>query len=125
VSEDRLSATQIAATASEITEYMGYRVEARPLGKGWRVLIYPPGAKSALSEYASDLEKGSKKRLLLKGRSRLSMRISTRPFPDYPAMVSPGTHRKLEGPQLIVHRQVSIQATTQYCRDLRCNKSVC
>jgi hypothetical protein len=51
---------QIVTTASEIAEYMGYRLEARPLGKGWRVLIYPPGTKSALSEYASDLEAGSK-----------------------------------------------------------------
>jgi hypothetical protein len=57
VSKDHLIVTQ---TASEIAEYMGYRLEARPLGKGWRVMIYPPGTKSALSEYASDLEKGSK-----------------------------------------------------------------
>jgi hypothetical protein len=51
---------QVTASSAEITEYMGYQLEARPLGKGWRVLIYPPGAKTALSEYASDLEKGSK-----------------------------------------------------------------
>ena len=38
VSEDQLIVTQGVPTASEITEYMGYRLEARPLGKGWRVL---------------------------------------------------------------------------------------
>jgi hypothetical protein len=47
---------------------MGYRLEARPLGKGWRVLIYPPGAKSALSEYASDLEKGSKEAVVKRAK---------------------------------------------------------
>jgi hypothetical protein len=64
VSEDQLGATQVVTTASEIAEYMGYRLEARPLGKGWRVLIYPPGTKSALSEYASDLERGSKEAVI-------------------------------------------------------------
>ena len=60
VTESQLSMAQVTASSAEITEYMGYQPEARPLGKGWRVLIYPPGSKSALSEYASDLEKGSK-----------------------------------------------------------------
>jgi hypothetical protein len=50
---------QIVTTASEIAEFIGYCFEARPLGEGWRVLIYPPGTKSALSEYGSDLEASS------------------------------------------------------------------
>jgi len=58
--ESQLSMAEGATATSDITEYMGYRLEARPLGKGWRVLVYPPGARSALPEYASDLEKGSK-----------------------------------------------------------------
>jgi hypothetical protein len=58
---------QVTAS-SAITEYMGYQFEARSLGKGWRVLIYPPGSKSALSEYASDLEKGSKEAVI--GRAK-------------------------------------------------------
>ena len=68
VSEDQLIVTQGVPTASEITEYMGYRLEARPLGKGWRVLIYPPGTTSALSEYASDLEKGSKEAVVKRAK---------------------------------------------------------
>ena len=68
VSEDELSEAQGATTAPEIAEYMGYRLEARPLGKGWRVLIYPPGTKSALPDYASDLEKGSKEAVLKRAK---------------------------------------------------------
>jgi hypothetical protein len=59
-SEGQLSMAEGATATSEITEYMGYRLDARPVGKGWRVLIYPPGSESALSEYAFNLEKGSK-----------------------------------------------------------------
>ena len=64
VAESDLTTAQVAATTSEITEYMGYRLDARPVGKGWRVLIYPPGTGSALSDYASDLEKGSKEAVI-------------------------------------------------------------
>jgi len=66
VTENDLSIAQAAMTTSEITEYMGYRLDARPVGKGWRVLIYPPETESALSEYASDLEKGSKEAVISK-----------------------------------------------------------
>src|SRR5262245_4181745 len=68
VTESQLTMAQVTASASEITEYMGYQLEARPLGKGWRVLIYPPVSKSALSEYASDLEKGSKETVVRKAK---------------------------------------------------------
>jgi hypothetical protein len=53
---------------AEIIEYKGYRLEARPIGKGWRVLIHPPGARSALSEYASDLEKDSKEAVIVEAK---------------------------------------------------------
>ena len=64
VRKDQLSVAQIASAASDIAENIGYRLEARLLGKGWRVLIYPPGTNSALSECASDLEKGSKEAVI-------------------------------------------------------------
>ena len=67
-SESQLSIAQVLTTTSEVIEYMGYRLDARPLGKGWRVLIYPPGTESALSEYASDLEKGSKEAVITKAK---------------------------------------------------------
>jgi hypothetical protein len=68
VREDELSVAQIVTATADIAEYMGYRLETRPLGKGWRVLIYPPGTKSALSEYASDLEKGSKEAVIKRAK---------------------------------------------------------
>ena len=69
VPESDLTAAQGAAATSEITEYLGYRLDARPLGRGWRVLIYPPGAKSPLSRYASNLEKGSKEAVVKEAKA--------------------------------------------------------
>ena len=66
--EGQLSIAKVTTTPSEIIEYKGYRLDARPLGKGWRVLIYPPGAKTALSEYASDLEMSSKEAVVRKAK---------------------------------------------------------
>jgi phosphomannomutase len=62
--ERELSIAQEAPTTAEIIEYMGYRLDPRPVGRGWRVFIYPPGNKPVLSEYASSLEKGSKDQVI-------------------------------------------------------------
>ena len=40
--ERELSIAQEVATTAEIIEYLGYRLAWRPVGKGWRVLTYPP-----------------------------------------------------------------------------------
>jgi hypothetical protein len=69
VAESELTTAQSAAATSEIIDYMGYRLDARPLGKGWRVLIYPPGAKSSLSQYSSNLEKGSKEAVVQEAKT--------------------------------------------------------
>ena len=74
-SESQLSMAEGATATSEIIEYMGYRLEARPLGKGWRVLVYPPGTESALSEYASDLETGSKVAVIRKAKEIVDMHL--------------------------------------------------
>jgi hypothetical protein len=66
---------QVVTSASEVAEYMGYRLEARPLGKGWRVLIYPPGTNSGCRNML-------RKRLLSNERKRLSIRISIASLPD-------------------------------------------
>jgi hypothetical protein len=58
--ESQLSIVQGVTTPAEVFEYMGYRFDLRPVGKGWRVLIYAPGTGLALPEYASNLEKGSR-----------------------------------------------------------------
>ena len=43
--------------AVETIDYNGYRLEVVPVGKGWRVSIYPPDSTSALRESPSILEK--------------------------------------------------------------------
>src|SRR6516165_27118 len=43
--------------AVEIVDYNGYRLEVVPVGKGWRVSIYPPGSSLTLRESPSTLEK--------------------------------------------------------------------
>jgi hypothetical protein len=74
--ESQLTMAQVTASSAEITEYMGYQLEARPLGKGWRVLIYPPGSKSALPEYASDLEKGSKEAVIRRAKEIIEAHLN-------------------------------------------------
>jgi hypothetical protein len=43
--------------AGETINYNGYRLEIAPVGKGWRVSIYPPDSTSALRESPCILEK--------------------------------------------------------------------
>ena len=56
-------------------------LDPRPLGRGWRVLIYPPGTNSALSECDSDLEKGSKEAVIKEAKkivdAHLDRKLST------------------------------------------------
>ena len=61
--ESGLTSVREAATP-EIITYKGYRLDPSPVGRGWRVFVYPPGNKPVLSEYASSLEKGSKERVI-------------------------------------------------------------
>jgi hypothetical protein len=74
--ESQMTMAQVTASSAEITEYMGYQLEARPLGKGWRVLIYPPGSKSALPEYASDLEKASKEVVIRRAKEIIEAHLN-------------------------------------------------
>jgi hypothetical protein len=62
--ESGLSFVREANAAPVIITYKGYRLDPRPVGRGWRVFIYPPGNKPVLAEYASSLEKGSKEQVI-------------------------------------------------------------
>jgi hypothetical protein len=65
VGESQLSlAREPTAPPLEILIYKGYRLDPRPVGRGWRVTVYPPGNKPVLAEYASSLEKGSKEQVI-------------------------------------------------------------
>jgi integrase len=59
--------------AVETIDYKGYRLEVVPVGKGWRVSIYPPDSTLALRESRPSLRKCPKKQSLPR-RRRLSMR---------------------------------------------------
>jgi hypothetical protein len=41
--------------AAEIVTYKGYRLEVVPVGKGWRVSIYPPDSSLALRQRPTNL----------------------------------------------------------------------
>jgi hypothetical protein len=102
VPEADLTMAQGATAASEITEYMGYRLDARPLGKGWRVLIYPPGAKSPLSKYASNLEKGSKEAVVKEAKAIVTEHLH-RTLP-----VRPGLKSNPAGPPVLDENECDV-----------------
>jgi hypothetical protein len=61
--------------AVEIVNYHGYRLEVIPVGKGWRVSIYPPGATSALRESPSILEKVLKETVIAEAKKIVDARV--------------------------------------------------
>ena len=54
--------------AVEIVDYNGYRLEVVPVGKGWRVSIYPPGSSLALRESPSTQEKVLKETVIAEAK---------------------------------------------------------
>jgi hypothetical protein len=72
VAESELTTAQGTPATSEITEYMGYCLDARPLGN-------PPGAKSPLPRYASNLEKGSKEAVVKEPKAIVNEHIHRNP----------------------------------------------
>lgn len=42
-----------------VVEYKGYRIEACPVGKGWRASIYSRGSTSPLQSSPTNLEKSA------------------------------------------------------------------
>ncbi len=51
-----------------VIEYNGYRIDVRPLGKGWRASIYSPGELRALNDSPSDLEKSAKETIIAEAK---------------------------------------------------------
>ena len=52
----------------EIVNYRGYRLEVVPVGKGWRVSIFPPDSILALRESPCILEKVPKETVIDEAR---------------------------------------------------------
>ena len=63
--------------ALEIVNYNGYRLEVVPVGKGWRVSIYPPDSSSALRESPSTLEKVPKEIVIAQAKKIVDARATT------------------------------------------------
>ena len=76
--ESALSFVREATATSEIITYKGYRLDPRPVGRGWRVFIFPPGNKPVLSEYASSLEKGSKDQVVKEAKEIVDTELERR-----------------------------------------------
>ena len=64
--------------AVEIVDYNGYRLEVVPVGKGWRVSIYPPGSSLALRESQSTLEKVLKETVTAEAKRIVDARAATK-----------------------------------------------
>jgi hypothetical protein len=65
---------------AETLHYNGYRLEVVPVGKGWRVSIYPPDSASALRESPSILEKVLKETVIAEAKKIVDARGATRPM---------------------------------------------
>ena len=63
--------------AVEIINYNGYRLEVVPVGKGWRVSIYPPDSTVALRESPSILEKVLKETVIAEAKKIVDARVAT------------------------------------------------
>ena len=64
--------------AVETVNYNGYRLEVVPVGKGWRVSIYPPESISALRESPSILEKVFKETVIAEAKKIVDARATTK-----------------------------------------------
>jgi hypothetical protein len=64
---------------AERIDYRGYRLEVGPVGKGWRVAIYPQGSASPLPESPTALEKISKEEMITEAKEIIDARLISRP----------------------------------------------
>jgi hypothetical protein len=62
--------------AVEIINYNGYRLEVVPVGKGWRVSIYPPDSSLALRERPSNLEKVPRETVIAEAKKIVDARVA-------------------------------------------------
>jgi hypothetical protein len=57
-------------------DYYGYRLEVRPVLKGWRVSIFAPGSRFALAESPSTLESCPKEAVVAEAKRIIDSRIN-------------------------------------------------
>jgi hypothetical protein len=61
---------------AEAINYRGYRFLVSPVGKGWRAMIYAPGAPSALPESPATLEKSLKEAIIVEAKKIVDARLN-------------------------------------------------
>jgi hypothetical protein len=61
-----------------VIDYKGYRIEVRPLGKGWRASIFSPGSTSPWPNSPVNLEKSSMEQIVAEAKRIIEVRLGPR-----------------------------------------------
>jgi hypothetical protein len=61
-----------------VVEYKGYRIEVSPVGKGWRAIVFAPGATRALADSPSNLEKSRTEEIIAEAKRIIDAQLGPR-----------------------------------------------
>ena len=61
-----------------VIDYKGYRIEVRPVGKGWRASIFSPGSIRPWPNSPANLEKSSAEELVAEAKRIIDVRLGPR-----------------------------------------------
>jgi hypothetical protein len=64
------------AQSMTVIEYKGYRIEVRPVARGWRAAIFAPGSTRALADSPSNLEKSSTEEIVAEAKRVIDARLA-------------------------------------------------
>jgi hypothetical protein len=73
----RVQSKYANANMTEI-DYKGYRIEIRPLGKGWRASIFSPGSTSPWPNSPVNLEKSGMEEIVAEAKRIIEVRLGPR-----------------------------------------------
>jgi hypothetical protein len=66
--------------AMTVIDYKGYRIEVRPVGKGWRASIFSPGSTYPWPNSPVNLEKSSTDEIVAEAKRIIEVRLRPRPL---------------------------------------------
>jgi hypothetical protein len=61
-----------------VIDYKGYRIEVRPVGKGWRASIFSPGSTAPWSNSPVNLEKSSTEEIVAEAKRIIEVHLGPR-----------------------------------------------
>ena len=61
-----------------VIDYKGYRIEVRPLGRGWRASIFSPGSTTPWPNSPVNLEKSSTEEIVAEAKRIIEVRLGPR-----------------------------------------------